>query len=79
MVLTYITQIKSELVELMNENISLFNKMHEGVVVVSEKDQKLQFVSKPTVNLLKQEPERGILDETAGKLDNLDDMTEIQQ
>ncbi len=53
MVLTYITQIKSELVELMNENISLFNKMHEGVVVVSEKDQKLQFVSKPTVSLLK--------------------------
>ena len=52
MVLTYIAQIKSELVELMNENISLFDKMHEGVVVVSESDQKLQFVSKPAVNLL---------------------------
>ena len=52
MVLTYIAQIKSELVELMNENICLFDKLHEGVVVVSESDQKLQFVSKPAVNLL---------------------------
>lgn len=45
MVLTYIAQIKSQLVELMNENICLFDKMHEGVVVVSESDQNLQFVS----------------------------------
>ena len=67
MVVTYIAQIKSELVELMNENICLFDKMHEGVAIVTEKDQKLQFLSKPAVNLLLQEPERGILDET-GKL-----------
>ncbi len=62
MVLTYIAQIKSELVELMNENICLFDRMHEGVAIVTEKDQSLQFLSKPAINFLKQEPER---DETS--------------
>ncbi len=38
MVLTYIAQIKSELVELMDENICLFDKMHEGVAIVTESD-----------------------------------------
>jgi hypothetical protein len=38
MVITYIAQIKSQLVQLMNENINLFDQMSEGLVVVSEED-----------------------------------------
>ncbi len=77
MVLTYIAQIKSELVELMNENICLFDKMHEGVAIVTESDQSLQFLNKPAVDLLLQKPERGILDVT-GKLSTTS-MIELQE
>jgi hypothetical protein len=62
MLLIYIVQIKSQLVDLVKENINLFDRMHEGVVLVSESDQSLQFASNPAVNLLLQEPERGILE-----------------
>ncbi len=41
--------------------------MHEGVAIVTESDQSLQFLSKPAVDLLLQEPEREIFDVT-GKL-----------
>ena len=33
----------------MTENMNLFDRMHEGLVVVSEEDQTLQFASKPAV------------------------------
>ena len=38
MLLTYIVQIKAELEEIMNENVQLFDKMHEGVALVSESE-----------------------------------------
>ena len=36
MLLTYIVRIKSQLVELMDENVNLFDQMHEGLVVVAD-------------------------------------------
>ncbi len=36
MTLTYIVQIKSQLVDLIQEKIQLFDKLHEGVVIVEE-------------------------------------------
>lgn len=36
MILTYIVQIKSQLVDLMQEKIQLLDKLHEGVVIVEE-------------------------------------------
>jgi len=54
MQLTYIVRIKSQLVELMAENMNLFDEMHEGLVVVTDKDHSLQFASKPAMDLLMQ-------------------------
>ena len=56
MVMTYIAQIKGQLLQLMTENMNLFDKMHEGLVVVSEDDQTLQFASKSAVSLLTEKP-----------------------
>jgi len=41
MVVTYIAQIRGKMSQLLNENLNLLNKMHEGIVVVSEKDRSL--------------------------------------
>ena len=56
MVVTYIAQIRGKMSQLLNENLNLLNKMHEGIVVVSEKDRSLQFASQPAVRLLNQQP-----------------------
>ena len=53
MIITYIGQIRGKTVRLMEENISLFDRMHEGLIVISEKDLSLQFASRPAVALLK--------------------------
>ena len=54
--LVYIAQIRGRLVQLLNENLKLLNKMHEGLMVISEKDLCLQFASKPAIAVLKQMP-----------------------
>lgn len=41
MVVTYIAQIRGKMSQLLIENLNLLNKMHEGIIVVSEKDQSL--------------------------------------
>lgn len=45
MAVTYIAQIRGKMSQIFNENLNLLNKMHEGIVVVSEKDRILQFAS----------------------------------
>ena len=45
MIVTYIAQIRGKMSLLMKENLNLLNKMHEGIIVVSEKDKSLQFAS----------------------------------
>ena len=37
----------------MRENLSLFNKMHEGLVVLRQDDFSILFASRPAVSLLK--------------------------
>ena len=44
--------------KLMLENFTLFNKMHEGLIVLSEHDHRIQFASRPAVSLIKQNAER---------------------
>ena len=56
MIVTYIAQIRGKMSLLMKENLNLLNKMHEGIIVVSEKDKSLQFASQPAVHLLNQQP-----------------------
>ena len=53
MLITYIAQIRSKMSQLMAENLNLLNRMHEGLVIVSENDLKLTFASKPAIELLK--------------------------
>ena len=53
MTITYIAQIRGKMNELMIENLNLFNKMNEGLIVVSEKDKSLKFASQPAIRLLK--------------------------
>ena len=48
--------IKGQMSELMKENLNLLNKMHEGLIVLSEKDDSLQVVNKPALNLLNKIP-----------------------
>jgi len=58
MVVTYIAQLRGKISRLMMENVNLFDKMHEGMIVVSAEDSlNLRFASKPAISLLKQKPE----------------------
>ena len=53
MLLTYIAQKKGQLNAIMIENLNLFDKMNEGLVVISQKDKSIKFASKPAISLLK--------------------------
>ena len=53
MLLTYIAHIKGKLVKLLNENLKLLDRMHEGLIVISEKELCLQFASRPAIAVLK--------------------------
>ena len=55
MLVTYIAQIRSKVNRLIVENLNLLDRMHEGVIVLSEADMKLTFASKPAFQLLKAE------------------------
>ena len=54
MLINYIVLIRGKMEILIEENLNLLDNMNEGIIVVSEKDRKLQFASKPAVCLLKQ-------------------------
>ena len=54
--LTYIVQIRARLATLVDENLNLLNRMHEGLVMLSRKDRKLFFASTPAITLLNQLP-----------------------
>lgn len=51
MVLTYLAQMKGKMVALILENFSLFDSMHEGLIVLSSADNSLKFASQPAANL----------------------------
>ena len=40
---------------LIKENVILFDRMHEGLIVISEADKRLTFASKPAIQLLQVE------------------------
>ena len=44
--------MKWNLENVIEENISLFDRMHEGLVLVNEKERNLMFASRPAVDLL---------------------------
>ena len=56
MLVVYITQIRAKLSMLLHGNLSLFDKMHEGLIVLARKDKSLKFASEPAVRLLKKHP-----------------------
>ena len=41
MLVTYVVQLKGKMSQLMIENLKLLDKMHEGLIVISEKDRRL--------------------------------------
>ena len=53
MILTYISKIRYKLNRLMVDNLQLFDQMHEGLIVLTERDRDLKFASKPAINLLR--------------------------
>ena len=67
MLTTYIVSIKSQLVELMDENMNLFNSMNEGLVVVAEQDHSLQFASKTAMNVLMRKKKQSTFKFNKGK------------
>ena len=52
----YMTSIHAKVNQLMRENNNLLNKMNEGLLVVSEKYDKLQFANQPAKLILKKCP-----------------------
>lgn len=54
MILTHFVQIHGTMNKLIIENLSLLDKMHEGLIVLSEKERAIQFASNPAIFLLKQ-------------------------
>lgn len=54
MFVSYLAYLKGKMSHLIAENLKLLDKMHEGLIVVSESDRTLQFASKPAIRLLKQ-------------------------
>ena len=57
MIVTYIAMIRGRMSKLIVENLNLLDKMHEGLIVLSESDKSIQLASKPAVYLLKQLPQ----------------------
>ena len=55
MFIMHLVQTNGRLSRLMLENKNLLDKMHEGLVVVSEEERNLQFASKPAIKMLLQE------------------------
>ena len=53
MVIAYVVTIRGQLMSLFAENLSLFNKMHEGLVVVDNQNKDISFANEPAINLLK--------------------------
>ena len=50
---TYIAIIRGKNNQLIEENLKLLDKMHEGLIVVTEKDLAIKFANKPARRLLK--------------------------
>jgi len=55
--IVYMAQLRAKLAALIQENVNLFDKMHEGIIVVDKADLSLKFASKPAVGLVKQLPD----------------------
>ena len=53
MIITYIAHLRGRVVKIVEENLLLIDRMHEGLIVMTEHDKTLQFATKPAVNLLK--------------------------
>ena len=51
MLVRYIAQIRGKLNKLIIENTNLLDQMHEGLIVISEKERNLRFASKPAMHL----------------------------
>ena len=54
---TQIVHSRGKLTRMRQEHEKLLNEMHEGLVIVSESDESLQFASKPAIMLLMDMPE----------------------
>lgn len=52
MLITYIAQIRSIMNNYIKENFNLLNRMHEGIIVLTEEDMKVKFANKPAIELL---------------------------
>ena len=53
MAVTYIAIIRGKNNQLIEENLKLLDKMHEGLIVDTEKDLAIKFANKPARRLLK--------------------------
>ena len=61
MLITYIARIRGKLNYQAIENVNLLNKMHEGLIVLSESDLSLKFANLPAVQQIKQMPSKDMI------------------
>ena len=52
MLIIYVIRIRGQLARLFSENLSLFNKMHEGLIVLSKESRTITFANQPAIELL---------------------------
>ena len=53
MSITYIAMIRGQMSNLIKQSLNMFDKMHEGLLVLSKDDKSIQLVSKPAANVMK--------------------------
>lgn len=66
MVFTYVLQTRGRMYQLTVENLHLMDRMHEGLIVLTENDRRISFASMPAVRLLQQKANLSNIDTTEG-------------
>ena len=52
MLVTYVTRLRVKMSRVMSEHLNLFDGMEEGLIVLAENDQNIQFATKPAIHIL---------------------------
>lgn len=56
MVVAYLLEMRGYIIDLILENFSLIDRMGEGLLILNEEGDSIEFASKPAVQLLSELP-----------------------
>ena len=52
LLVTYVVVIRRRMHDMIGENVKLFDRIHEGLIVISDDNEQLQFANQPAISLL---------------------------